>query len=100
MQVSSVLLDHNNISSLDLGLLKDYPNLINLKLGNNKIKTLTNSLVNANSEHNVRGRRISLQHLDLSYNHLQVIQITLLTGLADLKTLNMSHNHIHTIIQV
>ena len=112
-QVSYLYLEGNNISSLDLGLISLYPQLVVLKLGRNHVKSLTNS------EANNLQFRIGLEELDLSHNSLQVefalmlifcenvqmlsvkvIQVTVLAGLYRLKSLNLSHNQIHTIIQV
>ena len=110
-QVSHLYLEGNNISSLDLGLISLYPQLVVLKLGRNHVKSLTNS------EANNLQFRIGLEELDLSQNSLQVefllifcgnvqmlslkvIQVTVLAGLYRLKSLNLSHNQIHTIIQV
>ena len=94
VQVSGLYLEGNNISSLDLGLVSLYPSLAVLKLSRNHIKTLSNS------EANNLQFRIGLEELDLSLNSLQVIQMTVLAGLYRLRALNLSHNHIHTIIQV
>ena len=65
-QVSYLYLEGNNISSLDLGLISLYPQLVVLKLGRNHVKSLTNS------EANNLQFRIGLEELDLSQNSLQV----------------------------
>lgn len=65
-QVSDLYLEGNNISSLDLGLISLYPNLVVLKLSRNHVKSLTNS------EANNLQFRLSLEELDLSQNSLQV----------------------------
>ena len=46
------------------------------------------------------GISLGLEELDLSFNNLQVIQTTVLEGLKKLRKLNISNNHIHSIIQV
>ena len=88
------MVDHNNITLMDLGWIESYPNLVGLNLSNNNIKTLTNSKMN-----NLH-LKFSLELLDLSDNNLQVIQMAVLFGLTNLRTLNLSNNQIHSVIQV
>ena len=66
VQVSDLFLEGNNISSLDLGLLRLHPQLVVLKLSRNHVKSLTNS------ETNNLQFRLGLEELDLSQNSLQV----------------------------
>ena len=94
LQVVYVMADHNNITLMDLGWIESYPNLVGLNLSSNNIKTLTNSKMN-----NLH-LKFSLELLDLSDNNLQVIQMAVLFGLTNLRTLNLSNNQIHSVIQV
>ena len=90
-------LDHNNITSLDLGLIAvSFPNLVTIRLSSNKVKTLANS--QANSQQQLK--ELILEELDLSFNNLQVIQVAIFVGLTNLRMLNLSNNQIHTFIQV
>ena len=42
-QVSRIHLDHNNVTSLDLGWIENYPQLLTISLVHNHVKTLSNS---------------------------------------------------------
>ena len=87
-----LLLGGNNITGLDLADLRSLHRLRQLQLASNQLKTLSNSGAGA-------GVGVSLAQLDLSRNQLVVVQLGVLADLGSLATLNLSHNHLHTIIQ-
>ena len=85
-----LLLGGNNITGLDLADLRGLPRLRQLQLASNQLKTLSNSGA---------GAGLSLAQLDLSRNQLVVVQLGVLADLGSLASLNLSYNHLHTIIQ-
>ena len=91
-----MLLGGNNITGLDLADLRDLPRLRQLQLASNQLKTLSNSGAGAGAG---SGAGPCLTQLDLSHNQLVVVQLGVLADLGNLASLNLSHNHLHTIIQ-
>ena len=87
---TKLILLENAIEHVDVKLLHKWKSLEYLNLGQNKLKSLTKS---ADDQLLMK----YLRDLDLSYNHLQVLQTYVFSGFSSLVRLNLSHNQIHTI---
>ena len=87
-----LILAANRIEHLDVVFLNQWKTLEVLILSKNKLKSLSKSTEDETSMG-------SLKSLDLSSNSLQVLHTFVLAGFPSLRTLNLSHNQIHTITE-
>ena len=85
-------LTENRIEHLDVAFLNQWKTLEVLSLSQNKLKSLSKSSEDETSMAN-------LKSLDLSSNSLQVLHTFVLAGFPLLRTLNLSNNQIHSIME-
>ena len=86
----ALLASGNRLTHLDLSVLSRFPRLRVFVARNCSIRSLTKST----KEY---APLYELVHADLSVNHLHVIHPYVFSGFPSLKTLNLSHNVIHTM---
>lgn len=79
-------LQSNRFDHLDGRSFITTPNLVSLSVANNRLTVLSDSSI---FEH-----LLALETLDLSYNHLRVVD---LNNLIALRTVDLSNNHLHDI---
>ena len=86
----SLNLANNYIEHLDMVSISQWPMLQTLNLSSNSIKSIRKSTEDFSPQ-------LQLKTLDLSWNCLQILHSSLLSGLSNLKALNLSHNQLHTL---
>lgn len=88
----TLVLDGNTIAAVDLAFLKHYPELRSLSVRGRSVRSLTRSAADYHTF-------FSLEHLDLSLNHLHMVHPRVFAGFPALRTLNLSNNVLHTLAE-
>lgn len=83
-QLQKLVLSHNNLQYLSVGLLDAMPKLVHLDLSHNKLQSLNHDVFPPQSS--------GLQFLNLSYNALNYVHHTTFHHLESMRDLILSHN--------
>ncbi|XP_052892183.1 chaoptin-like [Anopheles moucheti] len=85
-----IKLQQSYIQQLNLNMLQWFSELDSLELPQNRIRTITSTLNNA--------QRRKLYMLNLSYNHLRILNLEVLVAVGWFKNVDVSHNKIELLV--